>query len=84
MARDITEAEVLDEIRRWADSVPEREPGVVLRREMAEVIGCCGEALNVPIRRWIAEGKLKPCKVPYIDVVGRHTITWGYRIVGGE
>ena len=86
MARDITEAEVLDELRKWASQPwqTEREPGVITGREIGEALGVSERTCLRFVRRMVRDGRLEACRVGIVDLVGRRTPTWGYRIMGGE
>jgi hypothetical protein len=77
----ITEAELLEEVRRWASAVEEREPGTITGPEIGEAINRSHKTYLPMIKRWIAAGKLEPCRVKTVDLVGRQTTTFGYRIL---
>lgn len=80
MARDITEAELLEELRRWSQATPEREPNVVTAKEIAGALGCCKETASLFIDRMLDAGRFESTRTPYVDRTGRRTTTWGYRI----
>ena len=84
MARDITEAEVLDELRKWASKQPEREPGVITGSEIADALGVSNRTYLRMVRAMVKAGKLEPCRVAITDLVGRQTTTFGYRIASTD
>jgi hypothetical protein len=78
----VTEAELLEEIRRWSAAVPDREPGVLTGPEMAEALGLSYRTvITNRIPRWLKEGRLKPVRLTKPDLLGRMVPTWGYRLV---
>jgi hypothetical protein len=81
MARIMTETELLAELQRWTEATPDREPGVILTKEIVKALGVSRETANLRIDRWLAEGRLEPTRTPFVDRIGRRTSTWGYRIV---
>jgi len=81
MARDITEAEVLDELRKWASKQPEREPGVLTGSEIGDALGVSDRTYLRMVRAMVKAGRLETCRVQITDLVGRQTTTFGYRIV---
>jgi len=75
----MTEAELLQEVRQWANVPAEREPGVFTAREIAEAISRSEKSTRRYIRRWVEAGKLRPEKVCITNIVGVTTTVWGYR-----
>lgn len=80
MASSISEAQIMEEIRRWHETVPDREPNVLTGPEIAEIMGVCKKTAYVRIKRWIAEGKLEPCRTGITNMTGQRTSTWAYRV----
>ena len=81
MSDHVTEAELLEELKAWANAPPEREPGVFTGPEISEVMGWGREKTLRELRKLVRAGKLKPERIPIVDIVGRHTSTNGYRVV---
>lgn len=58
----------------------EREPGTLTTLEIAEALSVSQRTALYLVRRWVRAGKLEPVRIRIRDVVGRTTLTYGYRI----